>query len=41
MNKLERAQKMFQELESRDVGHVAEIARRAFFIGTNLSTCKK
>ncbi len=32
---------MFRKLESQNVGHAAEVARRAFFIGTNLSICKK
>ena len=41
MDRLERARRMFQELEPQNVGHAAEVARRAFFIGANLSSCKK
>jgi hypothetical protein len=41
MDRLEQARRIFRELESQNVGHAAEVARRAFFIGANLSTCKK
>jgi len=37
MDKLERAREMFRQLESRGVGHAADIARRTFFIQDSLS----
>ena len=40
MDKLERAREMFRELESRDVGNAAEIARRTFFIQDSLSAIR-
>ncbi len=40
MDKLELAREMFKKLESRGVGHAAEIARRTFFIEDNLSAIR-
>ena len=40
MDKLERARKMFRELEARGVGHAAEIARRTFFVEDSLSAIR-
>ena len=40
MDKLERAREMFRKLESRGVGHAAEIARRTFFIEDSLSAIR-
>lgn len=40
MDKLESARKMFRELESRGVGHAAEIARRTFFVEDSLSVIR-
>lgn len=37
MDKLERAREMFKKLESRGVGHAADIARRTFFIQDSLA----
>jgi hypothetical protein len=41
MDRLEQARKMFRELESQNVGHAAEVARRAFFVEANLNAMKK
>lgn len=40
MNKLEEAREMFRKLESRGVGHAAEIARRTFFVEESLSAIR-
>ena len=40
MDKLEQAREMFKKLESRGVGHAADIARRTFFIQDNLATIR-
>ncbi len=40
MDKLEMAREMFQKLESRGVGHAAEIARRTFFVQDSLSVIR-
>ena len=40
MDKLDRARNMFRELESRGVGHAAEIARRTFFLEDSLSAIR-
>ena len=40
MDKLEKAREMFQKLESKGVGHAAEIARRTFLIQDSLNTIR-
>jgi len=40
MDKLEKAREMFRELESRGIGHAAEIARRSFFIEDSLNSIR-
>jgi len=40
MDKLEMAREMFQKLESRGVGHAAEIARRTFHVQDSLSAIR-
>jgi hypothetical protein len=40
MDKLELAREMFQRLESRGVGHAAEIARRTFHVQDSLSAIR-
>jgi len=40
MDKLEMARDMFRNLESRGVGHAAEIARRTFFVEDSLSAIR-
>jgi len=40
MDKLESAREMFRRLESRGVGHAAEIARRTFLIEDSLSAIR-
>ena len=37
MNKVERAREMFEALENRRAGNVADIARRTFFIQDRLN----
>ena len=37
MDKLELAREMFKKLESRGVGHAADIARRTFMIQDSLA----
>jgi hypothetical protein len=40
MDKLDIAREMFRNLESRGIGHAAEIARRTFFIEDSLNTIR-
>jgi len=40
MDKLEKAREMFRQLESRGIGHAADIARRTFFIEDSLATIR-
>jgi len=40
MDKLAKAREMFRNLESRGVGHAAEIARRTFFVEDSLSAIR-
>ena len=40
MDKLDLAREMFHRLESRGVGHAAEIARRTFHVQDSLSAIR-